>query len=246
MDIEESRCDELPRKEFVKYAARVVFIGDGQAYKVARGLTQDHGKDVIDIEKLKKWMEFMGKQDQLERLEKHEAEYKESWKKEIDVLHEMTALGDTAQFSKLNAWASSDVAKATPQVLEDDDATSQGATGGFQNFVMKPTAQPQELTRRTRLQLIQELLKANHRAEADTKDSDEREKMTLRARVSNTLLNEFEIQDEIIYNAFHCSGSHQARLTAFLGIPNSVSCTPVPTCFGHALEARILVLWVSM
>ncbi len=199
-------------------------------------------------------MEFMGKQDQLERLEKHEAEYKESWKKEIDALHEMTALGDTAQFSKLNAWVSSDVAKATPQVLDDDDATSQGATCGFQNFVMKPTAQPRELTRRTRLQLIQKLLKANHRVETDTGDNDERDtkddeklpKMTLRARVSNTLLNEFETIDEIIYNAFHCSGSHQARLTAFLRIPNSVSCTPVPTCFGHALEARILALWVSM
>ena len=216
VDIEESRCDELPRKEFVKYAARVVFIGEnGKAYKACRELTRQHGRDVINVEKLKRWFEFMGKERELERLERHEAEYTESWRRELDVLDEMTAFGDTATFSDLNKSASSDVASAMPQVLEDDDATCHEATGGLQNLVLSPTSQPQELSRRTRLQLIQELLKANDRVETDTEDNDEPEEelpdMVLKPRVSHTLLNEFEVPDQIIYDAFHYNGSHRAR-----------------------------------
>ena len=81
--------------------------------------------------------------------------------------------------------------------------------------MLSPTSQPQELSRRTRLQLIQELLKANDRVETDTEDNDEPEEelpdMVLKPRVSHTLLNEFEVIDEIIYDAFHYNGSHRAR-----------------------------------
>ncbi len=61
-------------KEFVKYAAQICFVGDGMAANVARKLTLQHGAYNIDIQKLKDWMKFMGQEEELERLTKHEAE----------------------------------------------------------------------------------------------------------------------------------------------------------------------------
>lgn len=205
LDILKSKCDELPRKEFVKYAARICFVGDGMAANAARKLTLQHGAYNIDIQKLKDWMKFMGQEEELERLTKHEAEYKESWAKELDELLEMTSLGDTETFSVLNTRASSDIGKM---------ATQQEATGGFEHYILNPPAEPKKPTRQARLTWIKELVNGKDRDEGDAEGDDKVGDMKIKARISNTLMNEFEELDRIIYDGFHCNRSYQPRLIA--------------------------------
>ena len=201
----ESQCDELPRKHFVKYAARICFVGDGLARNAARKLTAQHGAYHVDIQRLKDWMKFMGQEEELERLTKHEAEYKETWANELDELDKMTCLGDTETFSVLNKRASSDVGKMTPQVLEGDDATQQGATGGFEHYVLHPPVTPQKQTRQARLMWIKELVNAKDIEEGGEDEGEEEEgDMEIKVRLSNTLRNEFTELDRIIYDGFHC------------------------------------------
>ena len=68
----ESECNELPMKKFAKYATRICFIGDGKAERASRELTLQHDIYQIDTEKLKRWMMFMGQDNELRRFVEHE------------------------------------------------------------------------------------------------------------------------------------------------------------------------------
>ena len=206
VEILDSKCDELPRKHFVKYAARICFVGeDGLVRNAARKLTAQHGAYHIDTQRLKDWMKFMGQDEELERLTQHEAEYKETWANELDELDKMTCLGDTETFSVLNKRASSDVGKMAPQVFEGDEATQQGATGGFEHYVLNPPATPQKETRQARLMWIKQLVNSEDIEEGGEDEGEEEAgDMEIKVRLSNTLMNEFQELDRIIYDGFHC------------------------------------------
>jgi hypothetical protein len=203
VEIRESQEDELPRRHFVKYAARICFIGeDGLLRNAARQLTKQHGVYDINIQRLKDWMTFMGQEEELARLTNHEAEYKKTWDDEIEELHKMTCFGDTETFSVLNKRASSNVSK----MFEGDDATQQGATGEFERYVLNPPATPVKHSRRARLTWIKELVNTED-VEEGGEDEGEQEvgDMEIKAGLSwKTLRNEFRELDRIIYDGFRC------------------------------------------
>ncbi|MFP6874978.1 MAG: hypothetical protein VCA55_15885, partial [Verrucomicrobiales bacterium] len=188
---------ELPRKRFAKYAARICFIGDGKAYQAARELTWKHEIYEIDVDRLKRWMLFMGQDEELRRFTKHEAVYREVWADERRELESMTCFGDTATFSVLNERASSDVARMTPQIFENDSATQQGATGGFENYVLTTPMESTPVGRAMRLKWIKRLVEQND-PEADEKEVEG--EVQIKVHIPDRLMNEFEENDRIIFN----------------------------------------------
>ena len=100
-------------------------------------------------------------------------EYKIAWENECRELESMTCLGDTETFSELNSRASSNVAKMTPQVPDNDSATQQGASGGFENLMLMMPGETTPVGRGMRLKWIKQLLMQKD-PEGDDKE-DEKE-----------------------------------------------------------------------
>ncbi len=86
----ESECTELPRREFAKYAAQIIFIGSGKQYKMSRKLTFRHGIYQLRIDVLKAWMEFEGMDEELMRLTNDEDGYRAAWDSEFEKLEKMS------------------------------------------------------------------------------------------------------------------------------------------------------------
>ena len=107
-------------------------------------------------------------------------------------------------FHDLNARASSDVAGMAPQVPDGDDATQQGATGGFQTYVGVMPINTR-VRRIARLKWLQKKVFPE-----DDVDGDADPELLVTARVDK-LLNEFRENDEIIY---------------IRGVPSMSECTP--------------------
>lgn len=194
VEVLKSECKTIPRKKFAKYAAQICFIGSSEQYKAIRALTFRHGIYQLRIDVLKKWMRFMGMETELQRLIDDEEGYKAAWANEFAELEKMTIANDGAIFHDLNARASSDVAGMAPQVLECDDATQQRATGGFQSYVgVMPMST--EVDRLTRLKWLQSKVNPE-----DVVDANENiPNLQVKAHLADKLMNEFEVNDEIIY-----------------------------------------------
>ena len=92
----ESECKTLPRKEFAKYAAQIIFIGSGMQFKASRKLTFRHGIYQLRIDVLKAWMEFEGMDEELLRLTNDEDGYRAAWDSEFAKLEKMTIANDGA------------------------------------------------------------------------------------------------------------------------------------------------------
>ena len=109
--------------------------------------------------------------------------------------HKKTVVtNDGAMFHEINVRASSDVAKMVPQVPDDDDATQQGATGGFQDYVgVMPTEGDADTDRSKRLKMMQRMV-----FKEDAQKNDKDHNLLVTARLG-TLMNEFKVNDEIIY-----------------------------------------------
>ncbi len=103
-------------------------------------------------------------------------------------------------FHELNARASSDVAGMAPQIHDGDDATQQGATGGFQCYVGVKSINT-KVSPIARLKWLQRKVYPE-----DAADDDARPDLVVTARVDG-LMNEFRENDEIIYIRGVPSGS---------------------------------------
>ena len=135
----------------------------------------------------------------------------------------MVVTNDGEMFHKINARASSDVAKMMPQVPDGDDATQHGATGGFHDYVgVMPMSNNND--RSARLRWLQQEIFPN-----DVKDDDEDAGLLVTARLGN-LMNEFKVNHEIIY----------IRVTASDG-----GCNFSSTCFHHRLSSECITVAAS-
>ena len=191
VQISKSECKTIPRKKFAEYAAHICFIGsDKQWTNAARRLTFKHGIYQLRIDVLKDWMRFHGMETELQRLVDDEKGYTAAWKKEFAELEKMVVTNDGDMFHEINARASSDVAKMAPQVPDGDDATQQGATGGFQDYVgVMPMSNNTDHS--VRLRWLQQKVFPK---DVDDEDPD----LLVTARLGK-LMNEFKVNDEIIY-----------------------------------------------
>ncbi len=152
----------------------------------------------------------MGQEEELERLVENEAEYEESWESELDRLHEIASFGDTKEFEDLDKRASADVAKMNQKVPGNDDDAQQGIKAGIERYVLTPPVDPKQGTPQSRLTWILKSIVGN---DSDESDEEGEGKLKVEARIGDfdTMRNEFEEQDEILYDGFHCDRSHQAR-----------------------------------
>ena len=102
----------------------------------------------------------------------------------------------------------------TPQVPDNDSATQQGASGGFENLMLMMPGETTPVGRSMRLKGIKQLLMQKDPEGDDKEDEkengvpdlqeDEKEEevpdLQIRVRVSDKLFSEFEHNDRIIFN----------------------------------------------
>ncbi len=76
--------------------------------------------------------------------------------------------------------------------------------------MLTPPVDPQQGTPQSRLTWILESIFGN---DSDESDEEGEGKLKVEARIGDfdTMRNEFEELDEILYDGFHCDRSHQAR-----------------------------------